>query len=447
MSTRTLLLNLARRRVVTDLLYTFGGRGVQMLLTLAGSIVSARALGPEDYGRFGLVMATIMICGTLADAGLTYTAVKFIAQYRDTDPERSYAVAGNYLVLRVLTGAFVATLGLLVSEPLARVALGQPELTPYLQLSFVTLFSLSVSSYPGTILVGLADFKRLGFVGVLNAAITVSGILALFAAGTLSLSTLIAWNVVLPLASTLPAWFVLPAEWLPWRLRYRGSASLVRADVMSQIIGFSKWMVVSTLGTIVALQGDVLLLGRLTDPATVGVYSVALALALRLDTLNQSLLTVLLPRVSRLEGQTDMRRYVRRALGGSLLLALGLGAVALLAQPLIILLYGESYALSAGIFLALTLVVLFDLVTSSLFLLAFPLNRPKVLALSDWLRVGVLGGIGWLLIPLYSAFGAVVARFLSRVAGAAYTLYHLRRAVGSWPEEPEPDRSAATEWV
>ncbi len=83
-----------------------------------------------------------------------------------------------------------------------------------------------------------------------------------------------------------------------------------------------------------------------------------------------------------------------------------------------------------GLFLLLLGVVLFDLATSSLFLLAFPLNKPRLLAATDWLRVGVLGLVGWLLIPRYGAFGAVMSRLLARVTGTAVALVGLRRAMG-----------------
>src|SRR5438477_4958872 len=113
------ILNLARRRVVTNLLVTFGGRSVQLLLALLGNVISARALGPADLGRFGLVMATVTICGTLADAGLTYTAVRFIAQYSARDGQRAHAMARIYLAIRLCTGADVGLLGVLLSAPIA----------------------------------------------------------------------------------------------------------------------------------------------------------------------------------------------------------------------------------------------------------------------------------------------------------------------------------------
>ena len=161
--------------MVRDLLVTIGGRWVQMLIALAGNVITARALGPDDFGRFGLVMAVVTICGTLADAGLTYSAVRFIAQYQAADPPRAHAVARAYMALRLGSGAVVALAGMIGAAPLAGGLLGYPDLTPYLQLAFGTLFSLSISSYPGTVLVALGQFGRLGVAGVINAVITVAG--------------------------------------------------------------------------------------------------------------------------------------------------------------------------------------------------------------------------------------------------------------------------------
>lgn len=436
---------LARKPVVADLAVTFGGRVSQMLLALVGNVISARALGPEDFGRFGLVIATVSICGTLADMGLTYSAVKSIAQYTARSSPRAYAIGSAYLLMRMLSGAVVALLGVALSEPLARLALGYGEMTPYLQLSFFTLLGLSISSYPGTVLVGLAKFGRLGVAGVLNAAITLAGILLLLISGSLNLGTLIAWNVILPVVSTMPAWLLLPGDWLPWRIMRKERMASREMGVAREMAGFGRWIAFSNLGSIIVAQGDLLLLGRLANPAVVGVYSVALTLAMRFDVLNQSLFTVMMPRASRLRGAGEIGRYSRRVLAGSLLLALLLGVVALAAQPLIAILYGERYTASAGLFLALMVVVLFDLITSSLFLVAFPLNKPRVLALADWLRVGVLGVAGWLLIPMYAAFGAVAARFLARVVGTTVALVALRRATRSTLGEMEPGREVEAE--
>lgn len=418
-----------RKRVLTDLGATFGSRVIGMLLALVGNVASARVLGPEDFGRFALVMAVVTISGTLADLGMTYTAVKFIAQHVEEREGTAKQVARVYAVARVMTGAVAALLVFLLAEPIALVVLDAADLVPYLQLGSFTLLALGISSYPTTVLVGIGKFGWLGLAGVLNAAITLAGILVLFLTHNLNILGLVAWNVALPIVSTLPAWFFIPAGWLPWRWAGNEGGEEAPVGLARKMFDFSKWILFSNLGSIIVTQGDLLLLGRLADPSVVGVYSVALALALRLDVLNQSIFMVMMPRASQLSGQAEMKGYLRNVLGGTWRVAAVLGVAVVAAQSVIGLLYGEEFAAVAPLFLALLLVVLFDLVTSSLLLVAFPLEKPRVLAVTDWLRVAVLGVAGWILIPLFGGFGAAGARLLARVTGTGVALTLLRGAV------------------
>ena len=121
-----------------------------------------------------------------------------------------------------------------------------------------------------------------------------------------------------------------------------------------------------------------------------------------------------------------------------------------LAGPFIQAFYGPAYTDSAPVLLILLIAVVFDLVTTPLVLLAFPLNAPKVLAVSDVIRVAALALAGWLLIPDLGPIGAALAKLVARVAGAGFTLAMLWRLTAGaprgrgWdaPAEPPAPREA-----
>lgn len=434
--------SLVRGRAATDLLLTLGGRAIQLVFALVGNVLSARTLGPADFGRFGLIIGAVTITGTLADAGLTFAAIRFIAREHDSNSGAAQATAQAYFLLRVFSGTIVSLLGILLSLPIAEWALGQVSLTPYLQTGFLILIFLSLSSYPGTVLTGLARFDLIGVAGVLNAVITVGGIVLLFAAGSLNLGALVLWNVVVPLVSTLPAWFFLPRMWLPWNLPAAGAMS-GKVEVARRLLRFGKWTAASNLGAVLASQVDIILLGRLTTPATVGVYSVAVTLASRLDIVNQSLFTIMMPRASRLTSTGQIRGFLSRLSKASALLTVSLALVAILAQPFILLLYGERYIAASSIFLVLLLVLLSDLFTTSLSLIAFPLNRPYILAVIEWLRVVTITVVCGPLIAGFGAMGAAFSRVLSRLVSATYMGAWLRRAVRSVETEAGDENNGA----
>jgi O-antigen/teichoic acid export membrane protein len=201
-----------------------------------------------------------------------------------------------------------------------------------------------------------------------------------------------------------------------WRRALRGGA--IRGPESRRLLGFSKWLGLSAILAILAAQLDLLLLNRWTPPAVTGYYALAANLAAKADVVNQTMGLILLPTASALTGRRMFVDYLRRSLGRSLLLALLIVAGMPFASPLILLLYGHAYAPALGVFYALLGIVLFDLVVNPCLLLAYPMGMPRMIAASDGARVMTLLVAGALLIPLSGMYGAVLARLLSKIAGA-----------------------------
>jgi O-antigen/teichoic acid export membrane protein len=100
------------------------------------------------------------------------------------------------------------------------------------------------------------------------------------------------------------------------------------------------------------------------------------------------------------------------------------------AHPLIQFFYGPAYTPAVGLFQQLLVVVLFDIFTTPLLLLAYPFNRPKLLAIADIVRTATLVLIAISLIPAFGPSGAILAKFAAKVVGAALILTVLLRQSG-----------------
>jgi O-antigen/teichoic acid export membrane protein len=66
--------------------------------------------------------------------------------------------------------------------------------------------------------------------------------------------------------------------------------------------------------------------------------------------------------------------------------------------------------------------MVFDVLLTPLLLLPLAYRQPRLLAAADGLRAVTLVLVALGLIPIYGAFGAIVARFAARVAGAVLVL-------------------------
>ena len=157
-------------------------------------------------------------------------------------------------------------------------------------------------------------------------------------------------------------------------------------------------------------------------------YAVALNLASKVEVVNASLYTVLLPDAAGLAGDQAIASYVRQSLKRSAIVGLGLSPIFVLAHPILTLLYGGQFAAAAPILQSLAAVVILDLFLTPLLLLAYPASKPQLLAGAEALRVGTLVVVASLLIPNYGPLGAVTAKFVAKVVGATFALGALWRS-------------------
>jgi O-antigen/teichoic acid export membrane protein len=142
---------------------------------------------------------------------------------------------------------------------------------------------------------------------------------------------------------------------------------------------------------------------------------------------NQSLYTTLLPAAAALSGREAIVRYLRRSLARSGVIALGLLLLIPLARPFILTFYGPDYATAVPLFQLLVGMVIFDVFSLPVILLAFPLNRPRLLAAADALRAGVLVVVALLLVPVVGPGGAAVAKIVAKGVGFLVIVFFLWR--------------------
>jgi O-antigen/teichoic acid export membrane protein len=141
-------------------------------LALVSSIIIARFLGAKGYGEFGIIQSTIGMFGMFAGLGLGMTATKYIAQYRDTDKEKTENIIALTALVASITSAIVSILLFYFSGWLATKTLAAPHLSSILQIGALYLFFLSIIGLQNGILAGFEAFKVIAIRSVIAAVST-----------------------------------------------------------------------------------------------------------------------------------------------------------------------------------------------------------------------------------------------------------------------------------
>jgi len=363
-----------------------------------------------------VLIATAAIAGTLADFGLTDAAVKYIATAWPDDPITARVRGQVFFWLRVGAAGLVIVICGLLFIPLSHDLLGFVDKDLLVSVALLGIMVTAMSGAVNAILQALGHFGRLTLVTFLNAGLTTLAAVALALAGQLTPFAVLG----IVGAGTTAVAFVLAFRLLPWRLHFPTRQELYTEG--QRLIRFGSWLGVANMFAALATQLDLIILNRWDTAATVGIYALALNLATKVDVVNQSLYTVLLPTASTLNSPAAIRSYMRRALMRSTLINLALLSLLPLAQLFISFFYGPAYGPAVGLFQALLGVAIFDVFTIPLLLLVYAFNMPKLVAGADALRAATLLLVAIWLVPAYGAVGVVIARFSARIAGAVLTL-------------------------
>ena len=411
-----------------------GGSFARLGLGFVTSVVIARSLGPEAFGVFAVLATTATIAGAVGDLGLTNAAVRRITSALSRDAGRAAQIWAVYFWARLLAVGIVALLGIALAGPISRLIFSRPDDSNLLRYAFAGIIATGVSGTATAVLQATGRFGRLSGVMLANAGLTLIMAIALAYTQQLTLYTAI---LVLGIATSLVS-FALGYRLLPgnWPLGVPGRAAFRQHG--SDLMRFGYWLWVGGILSILATQLDVLLVNEWSVPATVGVYSLAVSLASRVEVINHSLYTVLLVSASTLDTPAEIRRYVRSGLLRSAVISLALLPMIPLAGPFIATFYGSEYERAADLFQSLLGVTVLNLLLTPILLLGFTFDRPGLIAATDAARVLTLVGAGLLLIPIFGVTGAIVAKLLASVAGGCVLLVLLaRRPLGQRPVQAD----------
>jgi O-antigen/teichoic acid export membrane protein len=413
------------------------GQAAALVIGVVSSAVLARTVGPSGLRVLGTLAAVQMIAATAADLGLRGSVVRHAAADLPTHPER----AGR-LVRAGVAVQLGAALALVVAVNLAAAPLGEwlrlPTGTTRLLIALASLGILTRAAGGAVAgpLQALGRFEVLASTQVLGAAVTLSAFGLLAAVGQLEVEQALMVGVVAGAAVAITGSRFLPASW-------RHALRSVTADAPErrQLLRFGRWLWLGALATIAYVQADFLLVNTGVSAREAGIYALALSLSLKVAILGHAAWIVLVPAASALRSDTDRRAFVRRATPVTLVAAGLVVAAVIVAGPAIALVYGEAFAPAAAPFRLLALTTLIDLLALPVVVLAFPLDAPRAMAATDWLRLVALVPAVLVALPRWGLVGAAGAKLAVHAVGTlllAITIQRRSTAAGRAAGCPDP---------
>lgn len=290
-------------------------------------IISRFFLKPEEVGLFSVALATAMILSIIQDFGLT--------RYLGRHPTADEATVQSCSIIAVIFSVLLTALIIAIAWPVAAFY-GEPRLGPILALIGASYLLVPWSIVPLALLARRLNFKRTFYVNFSGAAVNSAVAITLAALGFSAES--LAWAMIAQaLVRSIAAQIARPT---PIRFPLRISDGRI-------IMSFGSSSALLYLSGGIGMRTPDLIVGRLLGMASAGLFSRGAALAAQLHVLVAGAVSsIYYPTFARLRDEKkDIGPYYERVVAAhGAIVWPAMILLAILAEPIVLLLYGEAWA-------------------------------------------------------------------------------------------------------
>lgn len=313
--------------------WDLGGTLAKSLSGFVISIFLARLLTPEEFGLVGMAMVFITVSQVFIDVGF---ASALIQNQRTTN--LSYS---SVFWLNIFLGALLTLLFYFVAPYIGEFYNNQEVTNLVKWLSLIFVFN-SFSIVQSALLKKKLDFKVLSMSNMLAGVI--GGIIGvIFAFLDYGVYSLVVQNIVTAVLITFFLWSA--ADWKP-----DFKFSIIE---LKKLAGFSSFVFFDRFASSIFQRLDILVIGKVLSPATLGFYTRAVSLKGQVTTYSSSSIAkVFFPVLSTLQGdEKEFSRIYFKVISLVSVISFGLtGILYGLGQDIIITLFGDKWMPSVAIF-------------------------------------------------------------------------------------------------
>lgn len=126
----------------------------------------ALILGPEMFGEYNVIQATVGMFGTVSGLGLGLAATKLIAEFRDRDILKVGRIISTLYLLSFIISFIVAVVFFSTAGLVSNNLLNNDNLTLLLQITSVIVIFDAISGVQNGVLTGFEAFKEMTFIGI-----------------------------------------------------------------------------------------------------------------------------------------------------------------------------------------------------------------------------------------------------------------------------------------
>ncbi|MCO5200028.1 MAG: polysaccharide biosynthesis C-terminal domain-containing protein [Anaerolineae bacterium] len=407
--------------MLRDSTFTLVTRVIIFVIALLNSVIISRVLGPAQKGSLSIILLILSLAQLIMLFGIGSANVFLGAGKREVLP----ALAGNSLLLAFGLGGIGILLVTVATflVPVQTYLLANGIEPMVIRVTIWVLPAVLLFLYLQEIVRAAGRLTLYNLLSILFVAAYFICLVGLLLPGGGSLNGAVVARVV--------SYLVVAVVVVLLVLRLLSGRMRLDRPIMAAQFRFGLRLYPGNLAQFLNYRLDLLFVGLFLSPTEVGLYATATMLAERLWEFPTAIRTVLLYRVASMDSAEKAAELTARVCR-IVFLTLGLAclAFALIAYPLVVLLYGTAFAPAAVPLMLLMPGVWLLGIGKLLAIHMAGSGQPEVGTYSALLSLLVTVALDLALIPIIGINGAALASTVSYSIATVYLVFSFRRQTG-----------------
>ncbi len=393
---------------------SFIAKIVSIVVGLVLNLVIARYYGAEELGTYSIILSLFSVALMLSVMGINTSILRLlpeqIAQYSYNS---AYSLFWKVFKIILLSTSFVAVIIYIFSEEIANNIFHKQYLFPLLTLAAFVIVFQSLGNISLASIRALKNIKLYAFFQIF------SPILQLLVLTVLTIFFFQEFNSVYALMFSYSiSGMVIFYALMKLFANKRVPSDMVYPTKTKQILQISLPMMITTAMALIVTQTDILMLGAMSTVEEVGIYAIAMKLAMLTTFILTSVNVVIAPKISELyySGQLDeLKKLIKKITRLIFFTSLPIILILILFGNYILLLFGEEFVVG---YTAMVLLLLGQSISIMSGPTEFFLNMTGYQKSLNYITIfsaflNIL--LNYILIPIYGLIGAAFASMISLI--------------------------------
>lgn len=382
---------------------TITGTVLTGILGMLFYILTARVLGPANFGILVVTITTITLVADIANLGTDTGIIRFVSKYAGSEKALKFLKLG--WEIKLVVWLMILTVGWVLMPSIASL-LTKEELKSPLRLSLIGVGGSLFFSFVTNSLQAYQRFVSWSLLNIGSNSLRLLLILLLIFLNSLDLNASLVIYILVPFMGFFIGLLILP--------QFFDTSN--ETAVSKEFFQYNRWIALFVVLAALGSRMDMYLSTKLLSTTQVGIYAAANQLTAVVPQLVFAIATVVAPKLASFNSNKQVIEYLKKLQ----VFVAGLALLGLLAIPLSFILipvfFGSSYQESFEPFVFLLLAQL-------IYLLALPVHqaifyyfaKPYFFVITSAVHLLLITTLGWFLIVNFGILGAALAVLVSSI--------------------------------